>query len=353
MGEGAVSDKSMSLGGVRFYRSVFFAAVALACARTEAINLVQGIDVSHWQGTINWSSVAADSTGYKFVFMKATEDTNYTDPTFNTNLAGAMAAGLMAGPYHFCRLDTNSTDPVADGASEATYFLSKIKSKYQTGQYLPPVADVEAFPAGLTTAQYKTLTSAWVDSFSDTVFNAIGVRPLVYNSKSKVNSYYTSAVAAEEPLWVAWWKGTGITSPPTNSDVTPWSTWKFWQWSDGADSVAKGDPVSGISGNVDRDVFNGTLTQLQALLVGKDASAKPGDFNRDGVANSADYNYWVANNGQTVPIYTGADANGDARVTTADLMVWVAAVPEPRSCILFLAGLVFAVFGTRRGRPAW
>src|SRR6185369_7344667 len=154
----------MSLGGVRFYRSVFFAAVALTCARADAVNL-QGIDVSHWQGTINWASVAADPKGIKFVFMKATEDTNYTDPTFNTNLAGAKANGILAGPYHFCRLDTNTADPAADGAAEANYFLSKIKAKYQTGTYLPPVADIEAFPSGLTTAQYKTLTSTWVDSF--------------------------------------------------------------------------------------------------------------------------------------------------------------------------------------------
>jgi len=342
----------MSVGFVRFYRSVFFAAVVLACVRAEAINLINGLDVSHWQGTINWTNVANDNAGYKFVFMKATEDTNYTDPTFNTNLAGAKAAGLMAGPYHFCRLDTNSADPVADGAAEANYFLSKIKSKYQTSLYLPPVADVEAFPSGLTTAQYKTLTSTWVDSFSDTIYNAIGVRPLVYNSKSKANSYYTSAVAADNPLWVAWWKGTGITSPPTNSDVTPWSTWKFWQWSDGADSVAQSDLVNGISGSPDRDVFNGTLAQLQALLVGKDSTVKSGDFNRDGLVNSADYNMWVADNGKTVPIYSGADANGDARVTSSDLMVWVAAVPEPGSSILFLAGLFVAGFGMRRGRPA-
>src|SRR5690349_19698694 len=71
---------------------------------------ITGIDVSHWQGTINWTSVA--NAGYKFAFMKATQDTNYTDPTFATNIANATAAGLIVGPYHFCSLDTNSADPV-------------------------------------------------------------------------------------------------------------------------------------------------------------------------------------------------------------------------------------------------
>jgi GH25 family lysozyme M1 (1,4-beta-N-acetylmuramidase) len=329
-------------------QAAIVAILLLVPARAQAV-LTNGIDISHWQGTINWTSVAADSTSYKFAFMKATEDTNYTDPTFATNMTNATAAGLLVGPYHFCRLDTNSSDPYADGASEATYFLSKITSYYKSGQRLPPVADVEKFPTGLTTAQYKTLTSTWVTGFSDTIYNALGIRPLVYNSKSKANSYYTSAVAAMDPLWVAWWKGTGITSPPTNSDVTPWSTWKFWQWSDGADSVAQGDPVSGISGNVDRDVFNGTLTQLKALLVGYDGG-KPGDFNRDGFVNTADYNLWLSQNGQTVPIYSGADGNGDAKVTMADYNIWVAnGAPEPATWILALFGWsIIAPSGRKR-----
>ena len=89
------------------------------------------------------------------------------------------------------------------------------------------------------------------------------------------------------------------------------------------------------------------------MLVGKDPTAKPGDFNRDGVVNSADYNYWVANNGKTVPIYTGADANGDARVTTADLMVWVAAVPEPGFVHIIASGLFVAVYGTTARTTRW
>src|SRR6476660_5464893 len=91
---------------LRFSWSVFFVLAALTSSRVQAITLTQGIDISHYQGTINWGQVAADPKGIKFAFMKATEDTTYTDPTFNTNLAGAKAAGILASPYHFCRLDT-------------------------------------------------------------------------------------------------------------------------------------------------------------------------------------------------------------------------------------------------------
>ena len=187
----------------------------------------------------------------------------------------------------------------------------------------------------------KTHTSAWTDSFSDTIYDALGVRPLIYTSQSKATTLFTTAVAAENPLWNAAWHTNGIASPPSNSSVSPWSTWKFWQWSNDTDSYPADGHINGFlsSVRVDRDVFNGSLTQLKAMLVGKDSTAKPGDFNRDGVVNGADYNKWLADNGKTVPIYSGADGNGDARVTTADYNIWVANVPEPGSCLLLLFGM--------------
>src|SRR6185503_2262339 len=159
----------------------------------------------------------------------------------------------------------------------------KIKSKYQSGTYLPPVADIESFPSGVT----KTFTSTWTDAFSDTIYNVLGVRPLIYTSLSKANTLFTSAVAADNPLWVAAWHSSGYSSPPSNSSMTPWTAWKFWQYSNDTTSYPSDGPINGFASGsrVDRDVFQCTLSQLQALLVGKDSAAKPGDFNRDGVAN--------------------------------------------------------------------
>ena len=100
---------------------------------------------------------------------------------------------------------------------------------------------------------------------------------------------------------------------------------------------------------MDRDVFNGSVGQLTSMLLGKDSTAKPGDFNRDGVVNATDYSKWLADNGKTVPIYSGADGNGDARVTSADLSIWLANVPEPGSLALFLIGMCAAAI-VRVGR---
>ena len=121
--------------------------------------LQPGIDVSHYQGTINWTAVK--NAGYQFAFMKATQGTTYVDPTFATNRANATAAGIPVGFYDFCEVSTTASDAIA----EANHFLASIKPLYLNGQYFPPVADVESFPVGLTTAQLQTATSNWVHSF--------------------------------------------------------------------------------------------------------------------------------------------------------------------------------------------
>jgi GH25 family lysozyme M1 (1,4-beta-N-acetylmuramidase) len=334
----------------RLGRLAFFAAAVLTSSHLNAITLTQGIDISHYQGTINWGQVATDPKGIKFAMMKATEDVTYTDPTFNTNLAGAKAAGILASPYHFCRLDTGSADPVGDAAAEANYFLSKIKSKYQTGTYLPPMSDLETWPSGLSTAALKTLTTAWEKSFSDTIYNSLGVRPLLYTSQSKATSLFSSSNTTD-PLVDAAWHTSMFSNPPANSAVSPWSAWTFWQWSNDTTTYPSNGPINGFAAGVrvDRDVFQGTLAQLQAMLVGKDPLAKPGDFNRDGLVNNADYTVWFNSQGTTVPIFTGADANGDTKVTQADFLVWAANVPEPASCMLMLISFsMMATLGAAR-----
>lgn len=320
----------------------FCAALLSAGVASPALAVLQpGIDVSHYQGTINWTSVK--NGGYQFAFMKATEGTTYVDPTFATNRANATAAGIPIGFYDFCEVSTTASD----GVAEANHFLATIKPLYQTGQYFPPVADVESFPTGLTTAQLQTATSNWVQQFSNTIYASLGVRPMIYTSLSKANSYYTSSVASSHMLWLAQWKGTGTTSPPTASSTPLWGKYDFWQWSDNQDAIAQAMPVPGIAGNVDRDVYDGTVAQLLALRLGKDGS-KPGDFNRDGKVDAADYQYWKSKTGTVVPLYTGADANGDAKVDAKDLAIWTANVPEPVSISLVVPCLATFALKTRR-----
>ncbi len=74
---------------------------SLAAMAATSLAYADGIDVSHWQGSIDWSKVKA--AGMQFAFMKATESTTYTDTALTANWAGAGSVGLYRGAYHFAR----------------------------------------------------------------------------------------------------------------------------------------------------------------------------------------------------------------------------------------------------------
>ncbi len=89
------------------------AAFALAgtSQRAQANNLF-GIDVSHYQGSINWSSV--HSCGANYAFAKATEGTTYTDPNFSSYMSNGKGAGMQMGAYHFAHPASNCANAEAD-----------------------------------------------------------------------------------------------------------------------------------------------------------------------------------------------------------------------------------------------
>ena len=242
-------------------------AALLGGAIGKAQTYIPGIDVSLFQDAIDWNTVR--SAGVEYAFVRASRGETYNDPLFLANTREATKAGVLVGSYHFCNLDTNygtlsMADAIADATVEANHYLSVIKPFYDAGQFLPPVADVEGFPGFTSTAQAKTYTSAWTTQFSDTIYNSLGVRPLIYGSLSKANSYYTSTVASQHDLWLAWWKSSGTANPPTASDTPLWGPWTFWQWTDNWS-------VNGITGAVDGDLFNGNRAQLESYLSGDGA----------------------------------------------------------------------------------
>lgn len=235
--------------------------VAVSCCHSRAVAqpFVDGIDVSVFQGNINWNTVR--NSGVEYSFIKATEGVGFVDSRFTQNIQGATSAGVLAGPYHYARPDSSTSNPL-DAVNEANHFLSQIEPYYDTGMYLPPVLDVEEFDLGLSISQTRSFISNWVQDFSDTVQNSLGVRPVIYASQSAANTYFTSTVASQHDLWVAWWKGTGTTDPPLQSDNPNWNLWEHWQY------TATGS-VPGIAGDVDLDVFNGTRQELEATLIGQ------------------------------------------------------------------------------------
>jgi GH25 family lysozyme M1 (1,4-beta-N-acetylmuramidase) len=95
------------------------------------------VDVSFYEGTINWAQVKAG--GYTFAFAKATKGTTITDSYFVSNQINGNAAGMVMGAYHFGRPENNSA------TAEANYFLS-VAGPYIKACHLPPALDVEDPP---------------------------------------------------------------------------------------------------------------------------------------------------------------------------------------------------------------
>lgn len=196
---------------------------------------VPGIDVSHYQGQVDWAQVK--NSGIAFAFAKATQSTDYVDPNFETNWQGMGAAGVLRGAYHFFDV---SADPVA----QAEHFLSVAKPG--PGD-LPPVIDIEEKPSD------PSATMAALHTCLETLKQRVGVDPFIYTSEGYWNSYFDDSFGAY-PLWVAEY---GVSQP---KHVNGWGYWTIWQHS-------QTGKVPGISGNVDLDTFNGGLDQLERFQI--------------------------------------------------------------------------------------
>src|SRR4051794_33029045 len=201
--------------------AVLFASLVLA-GTAAAAEAPKGIDVSHWQGQIGWLQVGA--AGFDFAFVKATEGTTYTDPTYGTNRSGAAAAGLRLGAYHFARpAGTSDAAAIASGIAQADSFLAYAQPR--RGDLLP-VLDLEK-TGGLGVVRLTT----WTQAFLDQVYARVGARPLIYASPSfwKTSLGDTPLFAADgNRLWIAHWTKASLPLLPAGG----WSGlgWTFWQW---------------------------------------------------------------------------------------------------------------------------
>ncbi len=214
-----------------------------------------GIDVSNFQGSINWTQVAADSVGgssISFAWAKCDEgsasNVDYIDPTFQTNVAGATTAGIMIGAYHLAHPELDTP------ASEADFFVANARAQIGAG-YLRPVLDLEE-GGGVPVVGASSL-SGWVNDFLSDVQALSGVTPIIYTDSNYAQSYLDSSVAKNN-LWIANYNyptQSQTASPP----VGVFNVWNFWQYTDSLS-------LSGISGNVDGDVANGPVSYVQSFV---------------------------------------------------------------------------------------
>ena len=196
-----------------------------------------GIDVSHYQGKIEWDKVSKlqDSFPVSFVFSRATAGSIKVDRRFKTNWKKSKEKGFVRGAYHYYRPNENSL-------LQADNFIRTVKLRKGD---LPPVLDIEDIPRIQSMTNLKLGLRKWLNR----VEQHYGVKPIIYSGESFYNEHLYNDFS-EYTCWVA-----NYNYYVENID----DDWNFWQFTD------KGS-VYGIKEFVDVNIFNGTKKELLQLV---------------------------------------------------------------------------------------
>lgn len=202
----------------------------VVCADDQTVD---GIDVSYYQGNIDWQAVK--DSGVEFAFIRVSDGLSFIDPKFEQNWIGAKEAGIIRGVYQFFR-------PARDPIAQAELLLEKM-GELEAGD-LPPVIDVEAVD-GQTPEQISNGVRLWIE----TIEAATGRKPIIYSGKYFWNDNVKTTEFSDYPFWIAQYG-------PTCPDLPiAWNEWLFFQTS--SDGI-----IPGIVGDVDTNLFNGSLEEL-------------------------------------------------------------------------------------------
>lgn len=188
-----------------------------------------GIDVSIYQGSINFQAVSR--SGVKVAYIRAGASPRYIDPNFEANARKAAQAGLYVGFYYYLRARTPQ-----EAQAQAKHFHQLISGKTF---HCRPAMDYETFP-GLSKEQINANASA----FLETLRKLLGYAPVLYSDAYRVRTLWKASLSAY-PLWIAEYGR----EPDSTS---PWKEWSGFQYSD------RGN-VPGIQGRVDLDRFRSSI----------------------------------------------------------------------------------------------
>lgn len=203
----------------------------------QTITDIYGIDVSRYQGNINWEKLKKNNpqeTPIYFTYIKATEGKNIKDPKFKRNWKNSKKAGFIRGAYHYFT-ETSS------GEEQAKAFTSSVK--LEKGD-LPPMVDVEEIPKNRKkfNKELKIFIKA-IERYYDT-------KPIIYSSPEYKKRYLNDGFYDKYPSWVAHYY---VKEPDTER-------WDIWQFTD------KGK-IPGIGHDVDINRFNGNLDKLKGMTL--------------------------------------------------------------------------------------
>lgn len=199
---------------------------------------VRGVDVSAYQGLIDWEVLA--SQDITFAFMKATEGSSFTDKYFEKNYEQAQKTDLRIGAYHFFSYDS-------PGATQAEHFINTVE-KCET--MLPPVIDLEFYGDYRNNPPDQAVVREELDNMISILKEHYHMDPIIYATQ-KSYSLYLEGAYDNCDIWIR----NVFTTP-----LLPDRKWTFWQYTD----KARLDGYSGEEKYIDMNVFNGTKEEFAA-----------------------------------------------------------------------------------------
>jgi lysozyme len=197
-----------------------------------------GIDVSQYQGTIDWENLEAIEEQFeiKFVVVRATAGSKKVDRNFKKNWRNLSSTVYIQGAYHYYRPDENSTD-------QANNFIKNVKLRKG---HLPPILDIEKMPKGQSMEKLKEGLQNWLTL----VEKQYGVKPIIYTGEK----YFEDFLQDDFPNYKFW-----------IANYNPWKekiedNYLMWQFTEKAQ-------LHGINELVDVNVFNGNVADLKKVCI--------------------------------------------------------------------------------------
>lgn len=208
---------------------------------------IHGIDISHYQGKIDWEQLKnamIKGCPVRFVIIKSTEGSSRLDENFRENFNQARDFGFIRGVYHFWSNKSTARE-------QAYYFLGQV---HLTDGDLPPVLDIEHKPADKSVEDFQRDVLTWLHIVEDKYH----VKPIIYTYYKFKEQYLSAPVFEDYPYWIAHYYV---------DKVQYKGKWKFWQHTD----VGK---LPGIKGYVDFNIYNGSYYELKQLCIGSNNNEK-------------------------------------------------------------------------------
>ncbi|HWT75643.1 MAG TPA: GH25 family lysozyme [Mobilitalea sp.] len=203
---------------------------------------ISGIDVSHYQGEIDWNILASQDVD--FAFIKATEGSSFVDEYFKQNWNNASDTSIILGAYHFFSFES-SAETQAD---------NYIKTVGSLSGKLPPVIDFEFYRNYANNPPDMNSTRTELHDLLDILEKHYGVKPIIYTTVKTYYKYIKDEFY-DYPLW--------IRNVYYSPNIGMANKWVFWQYTDRATLLG----YSGSEKYIDMNVYHGTEEDFKSLIL--------------------------------------------------------------------------------------